>query len=373
MRYLLILLLVSFSAPKALFAQDNNDATIQNAIDKNAHILLKNKEINSISLGVYKDGKIFIGHFGELEKGKGNTPSNETIYEIASVTKTMIGFLVAKAEKEGKITLDDDIRMYLKGAYPNLEFNGKPITIRYLITHTGGLPAFLPFEMNEVFENLTQDVPQRFQEIEENYTQQKFFDDLKKVEIKAEPGISFQYSNVGAELMGHILETVYEKSVEVLLQEQLFQKAGMTSTSITISEAAQQHLAFGYWMDNKTVSPSELNTLWASASGVKSTLPDLINYIKFQLDTNNDLVNKTHQVLFQAGKTLKLGYFWRIWTDKYGTSYNHHGGNTGTQNWIYLYPKYNIGITIITNHSGPDTPNKLSETVKKMLKEIIKK
>jgi D-alanyl-D-alanine-carboxypeptidase/D-alanyl-D-alanine-endopeptidase len=69
---------------------------------------------------------------------------------------------------------------------------------------------------------------------------------------------------------------------------------------------------------------------------------------------------------------LQIAYYWRVWKDKYGTSYNHHDGTSGTQNWLFIYPKYNLGISVISNQSGPKTPKLLSKIVNKTLKELIK-
>ncbi len=144
-------LLVSLS----LFSQtkqDVSDNLIYKSINKHASVFLKNKEINSVSIGLYKDGKTYTRHFGELIKGKGNLPNDNSVYEIASVTKTMTGYLVAKAVLEGKIKLEDDIRMYLNGDFDNLEYDNQAITLQHLLTHTSGLPKFLPLKMNTVFE-----------------------------------------------------------------------------------------------------------------------------------------------------------------------------------------------------------------------------
>lgn len=126
-------------------------------------------------------------------------------------------------------------------------------------------------------------------------------------------------------------------------------------------------------MNNEILSPNQLNTLWATRSGMKMTLKDMMSYIKLQLNAQNPIVSESHKVLYKAGKTFKIAYFWRVWNDYYGTSYNHHGGTSGTQNWLFIFTKYKLGISIITNHSGPKTPNKLSKTIKKILKDIVKK
>ncbi|UAM97541.1 beta-lactamase family protein [Polaribacter litorisediminis] len=85
------------------FSQENNfNDIILKVIQKNGLRFLKNKNINSVSVGVYKDNQFYTEHFGEIVKGKGNSPNNETIYEIGSVSKTITGYLVANAILEGK-------------------------------------------------------------------------------------------------------------------------------------------------------------------------------------------------------------------------------------------------------------------------------
>ena len=96
----------------------------------------------------------------------------------------------------------------------------------------------------------------------------------------------------------------------------------------------------------------------------------MIRYMKLQLNSEDSIASESHKVLYEEGKTLEVAYFWRVWNDKYGTSYNHHGGTTSTQNWLFIFPNYQLGISVITNQSGPKTPNLLSKTVKKILKDI---
>lgn len=352
-------------------AQSNNDP-ISKAIEKHGKSFLTNKDITSVSIGVFKAGEIYTQHFGELEKGKGNLPNDETIYEIASVSKTITGYLVAKAVLEKKIKLEEDVRVYLKGAYPNLEYHQKTITIQHLLTHTSGLPGFLPKEMNEVFQKLNEKVPDDYYALEQAYGKKQFLSDLKTVSISVEPGTKFTYSNVGAELMGSILETVYGKSIDELLQESFLKKYAMLNTAIELNEPQKQKLVRGYWMSNPSPSPNQLNKLWGAAGGLKMDMRDMLHYMDLQLNSEDPIVAESHKVLYEEGNLLKIAYFWRVWNDKYGTSYNHHGGTSGTQNWVFIYPKYKLGISIITNQSGPDTPNLLNKTAKKILESIIK-
>ena len=76
-----------------------------------------------------------------MDKGKGNIPTDSTIYEIASVSKSFTGILVAQAVLQ-RLNINDDIRKYLSEDFSNLEYEGKPVRIKHLLTHTAGLPDF---------------------------------------------------------------------------------------------------------------------------------------------------------------------------------------------------------------------------------------
>lgn len=369
---IVVLLLISNIS---LLAQ--NTLEIAPAIDqvvvKQLKALLKNKEISSVSFGLYQNGATKTYHYGVLEKGKQDTaPNDSSLYEIASVTKTMTGYLLALAAQEEKISLDDDIRKYLDEKYPNLEFDGKPITIKHLLTHTSGLGHFMSNDMTNAFKTLQADVPDTFYKAQTNYDKKHFFKDLRKVTLTESPGNSYHYSNAGAELIGYILEKIYAKPIDQLFKEKLFDKASMHYSIYGQGDQSQEQPIKGYWMNNSVQSPSFINPLWGTGTAIKSTVVDMLNYIQFQLDSNNSIATASREILYKDRKTLKIGYFWRIWEDKYGRSYHHHGGTSGVQNWLYIYPKYNSGLFIITNQSGNTTPGKLNKVVKKVIQEISK-
>ena len=366
MKHALILLLSLI--PIITLAQADQ---INSAIAKQGEAFLKHKDITSVSIGVYKNGQTYTQHFGSLVKGQDVAPTDQTIYEIGSVSKTMTGYLFAKAVIDKKLSLSDEVTQYLPAGYDNLAFNEQPITIQHLLTHTSGLPMFLPEDVNGLFESLSPDVPQKYLETEKDYSKAKFLKDLESFTLTQPPGNEYAYSNVGAELLGYILETAYGQNLDKLLQVAFLNELKMSNTGIELI-TQEENLVKGYWMSNKQQSPNQLNTLWGTAGGVKTNMEDLLKYMALQLNCENPIVSESHRELFERGKTAKVAYFWNVWTDKYGTSYNHHGGTSGTQNWLYIFPKYKLGISVITNNSGPKTPTLLNKTVKKLLKEIVK-
>ena len=203
-RFVLILLLSSiFCLAQSSQAERIN---IKSFIDSAANRIIKKPLIHSTSIAIVYKGKEFIGHYGELEKGKNNCPNNETIYEIGSLSKTFAGTLAAEAVIQNKLNIEEDIQKYLPEDYPNLKYGKQPILIKHLLSHTSGLPNMLPLEANTILENFTShDTPAKINELYKNYSEKDFLRDLHKVKIDSVPGYKYQYSSTGSQLIAFVL------------------------------------------------------------------------------------------------------------------------------------------------------------------------
>jgi CubicO group peptidase (beta-lactamase class C family) len=174
-------------------------------VNKAATKFMGDQHSIGLSVGIIKDGLSLTYNFGEVEKGKKASPSQHTIYELASITKTFTGVLLAQAVVEGKVKLDDDVRKYLDGSYPNLQFEGKPIKLVHLINHTSRLPFVMP-DRPELFRNPDPyELPKILTAIESSYTRKEFYEDLHKVKLDKEPGTEFNIQT-RPQLLGYILE-----------------------------------------------------------------------------------------------------------------------------------------------------------------------
>lgn len=345
MKYLTAILFIALLGCKSI--PQNHQQDVENAITKNALQLLEDKRFHSVSVVVLKDGQSTIKHFGELAIGKGNKPNDSTLYELASVTKTFTGYVAAKAILDKKINLDDDIRIYLNEAYPNLEFKGEPIKIKHLITHTSGFPNF-PIK---------------------GENKNAFFEGLKLIKIETKPGEIYCYSNTAPELTAYILEKVYQKPFEELVIEFVLKPNKMDQTKFTLNVNDRTRLVKGY-NDKNELMPNFNRTLWGGISGLYSTTTDLVKYMKLQLDKSNLVVNESHQKLHKEGSDFWEGYHWYIIENDNELIYRHHGGVYGMQNWFVIYPKQNIGIAILTNVSFNGTAEILEKVVANLFNDI---
>ncbi|WP_109299135.1 serine hydrolase domain-containing protein [Aquimarina sp. AU474] len=315
------------------------------SMDNNANLILENPEINSIAIGVYKDGKTYAKYYGEIDKGKSNSPNDNSLFEIASVTKTFTGILVAHAVLDGKLDVEDDIRKYLDGTFDNLEYKNRPIQIRDLLTHTSGITRDFSSTLSNMF--LMTASEQDKKEIR-NYNRNKFIKDLKGYKLDTIPGKKYDYSPiVGPEILALILEKVYDKTYDELLQQFIFQKAHMNNSSIHI-KTEDKKVTNGYSDEGKLIEPLPVPIIGAGY-GLKSTIPDLLKYITYLLESDDPVIKEMKTSLFlDEEEGDQYGYFWQLSDD----DFMHNGGTNGSTNWVIVMPKYNTGFTVMFNSNG---------------------
>ena len=343
-----------------------DSVAIQDLLQAEAARGLRKGEGSALAVGVVVAGQRFTHYAGTLTSGGAAVPTDANCFEIGSVTKTMLGYLAALAVEAGRLRLEDDVRPYLPAAYPNLSFNGEPVRIRHLLTHTSGLPGFLPLAYDGIYETLLPDVPTRFRRAQEEDGKEAFWRDLAAVQLSREPGTQYSYSSAGTELLAYILEQSAGEPLERQLQRDLFEPAGMAGAGCGSDTAA---VVRGYWMGNDETSPLFHGALWGGSAGMTATLPDLLRFGAWQLQDGPG-VRRSHEELYTAG-TRRIAYLWNVWGDAYGHSYNHHGGTSGTQNWLYVFADHDVVIAVITNHSGPRTPGRLNTVVRRIARRLI--
>jgi CubicO group peptidase (beta-lactamase class C family) len=307
----------------------------------------------AISVGVYINGKIYTYHAGELHKGMHDQPDNNTIYYIGSVTKTITGTLLAKAVLENKIRLDDDIRKYLDGDYPNLSYQGHGITVAQLLNHRSGLPFLMPFDT--VFKtNNNEKIGRYLTQLYQHYTKADFFEDLHHVKLDTLPGTRFGYSNTSAQLCGYILGKIYGMSYDQLLKKQLTADLGMTSTKIGLSSGEMKRIAPGYDESGKLMPrmPDQME----GAGAVKSTITDMLKYARWHLDENHPAARLSHEPTWQSGNYW-AGLNWQVIQSADKKRLIWQSGNVpGFISYCTLYPDDQMAIVVLTNEESHTAP-----------------
>lgn len=312
---------------------------------------------NALSIGIVVNGKEYTYNYGTTERGKHSLPDRNTVYEIGSISKTFTGTLLAQALIDNKINLDDDIRKYLNGSYPNLEYQGQPLKLAHIVNHTSRLPRFLP-DMPELFNRPPDSIPLLFAAANQHYTKEKFLKDLHSVKIDTFPGYNYQYSNPGAQLASLILEKVYGRAFGELVAAYIARPLGMKHTSVALPGAGVRP-AKGY--DQKGRVMPYVPPLSLGAGGVYSSLPDMLAYVKFHLDEKNKPAALSHQPTRRdTVNDNATGLFWRInKTSGKDRQVWHTGGTLGFSSYCVLYPGSGIGIILLSNELDPNSQGAL--------------
>lgn len=322
-----------------------------------------------LSIGVVKEGRVYTSNYGTVEKGRARMPNSDTIYPIASITKTFTGTLLAQAALEKKVNLDDDVRKYLRGKYPNLEFEGHPIRLFDLLDHRSGLPFFLPDTRETQPDFAGGDVPwtARISEQTKNYTQDDFFIDLHKVRLTFVPGEKFSYSNAGAQLIGYILEDLYGIPYEALLKKKVLGPMKMYSTTITLKPQQKDHLARGY--DEKGQLMPEIGGELQGAGALKSSVNDMLKYAQWQMAEENEAVKLSHKPQFTSG-TYSAGLNWQILQSGSKRLIWQEGNINGFNSLCLIEPERSLGLVILANEEDRTSAHNLSVMTNRILNEL---
>ena len=214
--------------------------------------------------------------YQDLESKKVMQP--DTIFDVRSVTKpvTAIGILILM--EEGKLTLNDSVEQYLPEFKAARTLDQTPITIHHLLTHTAGMPANRPAEIEDIT-------------VKRNRTLSEVVSILSKQQPEYEPGTQFRYYSGGFAILGRIIEVVSGQSLEQFIKERIFVPLGMKDSFFFIPTDKRTRVASVYRLqEGKLTKWEELEASSRTAKypgpefGMYSTAADLAALCQMMLD-----------------------------------------------------------------------------------------
>ena len=280
---------------------------------------------------------------GKVSKQPDATPANEnTVYEIGSITKVFTGILLAEAVKRGEVNLDDPISKYLPANVKTPKFNGKEITLLDLTTQSSGLPS-LPDDFK----------PKDPLNPYADYTVERLYDFLGRVELKHDFGIKFEYSNLGVGLLGHILALRAKMNYEDLVKERILKPLGMKDTAIVFSPEMKSRLAVGHDMTGKPTSNWDLPT-FAGAGALRSTANDMANFVSANLGLTktpiSDSIVEAQKIRRKfADSPVSISFNWITTKSADRDIIWHNGGTGGYRTFVGMDLERKKGVFVATN------------------------
>jgi CubicO group peptidase (beta-lactamase class C family) len=363
-----IWLLASWLSPGTAGGQLPSDnpkrSAMDKAVDQAAVGFFAGKGHVGLSIGIYDRGKAVFYNYGTVDKLKARVPDKKSIYEIASITKTFTGALASGAVLDGKMTLDGDFTAYLGEPYPNLEKDGKFVTLRLLAAHRAGLPKNIP-DTDALFKNANFDtLPFQLIDLEKGYDDAAYLRALHQVNLRSEPGGEFVYSNFGIKVIGLGLQQVYHQSFEQLLRAEILDPLGMKETGLAVLPENEGLLVKGYSPGGQPMPYHLANA--GAAGGLYSDAHDMVRYIGWQLDERHPLIKQSHAVIFGSGEVVQEGMIWYMTQEGGERKIWESGGAFGMASQLVLYPGSKIGIVLLANDGGFSTQEELGSMAKKI-------
>jgi CubicO group peptidase (beta-lactamase class C family) len=355
---IVILLLSSVYVP----AQANDRAAqkdFEKAFDAFVRKTLeKLPDIPGVAVVVVKDDRpIFVHAYGMADKESGKAADTDTLFYIASSTKSFTALAASLLDREGKIKLSDPITKYSSGIELRSPLPDK-ITIRDLVTHTSGLKNdALTFRMAYSGETDAGEMAKVFGEAT-TYSDASYG--------------KYRYDNLGYNIYGVLLQNHMKKKWQDLLQEKIFDPLGMKHTTAYISkaEAKKWTVASPYYFNTqygKTArSPLGKNdNNMQSAGGLFVSISDMGKWLNVNL--NDGKLNGKQIIPAEVMRSVHTGYTrttrdmppftgegeyglgWQIGKYKNEKVIYHHGGFPGYSSHVSFLPDKRIAVAVLTN------------------------
>lgn len=318
---------------------------------------LRTHNIPGMGIGVIKDGETLMAEgFGYADIEKKTAIDSQTLFGIASCTKSFTSAIIAILVDEGKLDYDTPIIEYLPDFRMYDEYTTKSCTLRDMLNHRTGLPGHDSLYVDEI-------------------DRAELFKRMRYIEPNAPMRTVTQYNNVVYTMIGYIAERITGETWDNLIKDWLLKPLGMTNTNTTIKALRESNnIAEPHWRMNGKINKIKNwdVSLGAPCAAINSCLDDMLKWLQFNLNmgewNGNQLISSqnmkemhTAAVPFpmwsvDLDEVPPIQAYCMGWiADSYrGQDLVYHVGEIeGYCSLMAFLPKRNIGIMImINNHNS---------------------
>ncbi len=270
--------------------------------------------------------------YGYADKDANTLNSLSTRFRLGSLTKSFTAMAVVQLKRQGFIeTYDDYVMQYLPD-YPN----GDMITIRHLLTHSSGIPDYLPYVNSN-----------------NNYTPETLVNTFKDRALLFTPGSTVSYSNSNYALLGYLIEQLTQVSYASYLQTAVLTPLGLSSTEYGQDSSSRYAQGYEDYEANEDAAFFDMSIPYA-AGALVSNLLDMETWglalLSQQLASASDYAEIFPTVAndgyFYAGFGWFVGYL------EDNLIYQHGGDIEGFTTFMALYPEQNGLLILLSNQEG---------------------
>ena len=327
--------------PESVKAEATTGATSE-GIDAYVQRVMQKRHIPGVSVAVVQDGHVILAKWYGLANVELGVPATEnTVYQLASVTKTFTATAIMMLVREGKLALDDEIAERLT----DLPAAWEKVTVRHLLSHTSGIKSYTS-------------VQDFHKTARKDYAQREILDLVAKEPLEFPPGEKWNYSNTGYFLLGMLIEKVTGKSYGEFLAERIFKPLEMTQTRVNELQAIIPNRAQGYHWDAKElrngdyVSPTQpfaAGMLVSSISDMLKWDTALSNHVLLEATSLEPMWTPTQ---LSKGGEAGYGFGWEIAKVNGHRLISHGGGIPGFSTQLSRFVDDKLTVIVLTNADG---------------------
>ena len=294
------------------------------------------------SLLVLKNGVPLVRRgYGLANLEKNTAASPATDYRLASMSKQLTAAAILLLAEDGRLHLDDPVRTWL----PTLPATDSDVTLRHLLTHSGGLIDYEDLITADTTEQLNDNDVLRML----SATSKTYF----------APGAAYRYSNSGYVLLGLVIEKASGQSLPAFLQQRIFAPLGMSHTLMYVRGGRDvPNRAYGYSEANGhwTRTDQDITSATRGDGGIYSSIDDLAKWDaalydnRLLSDASRKLAFSPHVKVTGEPYEASYGYGWRIT----GDTLWHSGESIGFRNVIVRWPAQHLTVILLSNRNDPE-------------------
>jgi CubicO group peptidase (beta-lactamase class C family) len=336
-------------------------------IEKLFKAFMERSQAPGAVLGVIIDGElVWVKAAGVREKTTDAPVTPETVFRIASMTKSFTAMAILKLREEGKLSLDDPVAKYVP-EFANLSYptsDSQVITIRHLLTHSEGFPEDNPWGDRQLAQS--------------DATLREWL--RAGIPFSTSPGTAFEYSNYGFAILGQIVAKASGRPYADYVRDNILRPLRMNSSTFEMSSVPSDRIALGYRREDNAYKPEPIlaHGSFGAMGGLWTSAPDLARYVAFLMSAfpprdepeRSPIKRSSAREMQQAWRPspasafrptvdapLQLGvsaysYGLGVSQDcRFGHVVGHGGGLPGYGSLMRWLPEYGVGLIGMSNQT----------------------
>ena len=313
--------------------------------------------IPGMSAAIVKGGKVvWSGAYGYADVEAKRLVTVDTIFLLASISKTFTATAAMQLFEQGKLKLDDDVNAMLPFSLRNPSFPDVPITYRMLLTHSSSISESY-VQLFALIGPGDSTVPMK--DFLESFlvTGGKYYH--PEVFLGTKPGTEYAYSQVGATTVGYLAELISGTPFDRYVKTNIIDALGLVDTSFRLADLDLARLAhpYTYLASKGQVRDDDWGCAYYPAATMHSTAPQLAKYLAsfirgFGGDSVRLVSQATQDEMFRVQNPAvnpDQGILWNYRDVEGARCIGHTGGAPGVSTTMCFRPSDGVGVVTLTN------------------------